>query len=315
MGWKIVDGYDVGLAHHHGALYAVAQLPHIAGPGVIVQDHSRLGLDRLDVLAVFPRKLADEGGHEQRDILLALAQRRNVDVHHIEPVVQILPELPLFDCGLELPVGGRDDPGIHFDGFLSPHPFEGLVLQHAQQLDLYVLADLTDLVQEDRAHVGQLEASPLAGHRSGERPPFVAEQLAFQKGFGEGGAVHLDQRLVLARGIVVEGVGDHLLADPALPGYQDRSPAGGDLLHDFEDLLHRLALADDVGELVPLLQLLLQSPVLEHQLPGRESPLDQQREAIHVHGLGQIVVGAVLHGGNRVFYRPVPGQDDHRQVR
>src|SRR5688572_32100067 len=45
-----------------------------------------------------------------------------------------------------------------------------------------------------------------------ERAALVAEQLRLQQGLGERGAVHLDERLVLARRLLVDRLGDQLLA-------------------------------------------------------------------------------------------------------
>ena len=59
---------------------------------------------------------------------------------------------------------------------------------------------LADLVEEDRAAVGQLEPAGVPGDRAGERPLLVAEQLALDEPRGQGRAVDLDQRLVPAAG-------------------------------------------------------------------------------------------------------------------
>ena len=64
-----------------------------------------------------------------------------------------------------------------------------------------------------------------------------------------------------------------------------------------------------------LVQLLLEYAVLPHELPVGQGPLDQQRQAVHVHGLGQVVVGTFLHGLHSVLDGPMSGEDDHRQTR
>ena len=198
MGWQIIHRDDVGLAHHHGAFDAVAQLPYIARPGVVVEDHPGFGFNGLDAFSVFLGELFYEGNHEQRNIFLALAKRWDMDVHHVETVVQIFPELTVLDGRFELPIGSGNHPYIHLDRFFAPDTLEGFVLQYPQQLDLHVLVDLSDFVEKDRPQMSELEASPFAGHRTGEGSPFMTEKFTFQKRFGEGGAVHLNQRLVSA---------------------------------------------------------------------------------------------------------------------
>ncbi len=175
-------------------------------------------IDGLHGLVVLLRELLDEGGDQKRDVLLALAEGRDVDVHDVESIEEVLAESPLLDLGLEILVGGGDDAGVHLEGFLASHALELLVLEHAQDLYLYALADLADFVEEDASHVRELEATALSGHRTGERSLFVAEELALEQGLGEGGTVHLDEGLISAVGEVVQRIGNELLAYSALAG-------------------------------------------------------------------------------------------------
>ena len=61
------------------------------------------------------------------------------------------------------------------------------LLQDAQQLDLHGRRHVADLVEEERAAVGDLEQPLLVGQRAGEGALAMAEQLA------------LEQRLARAR--------------------------------------------------------------------------------------------------------------------
>ena len=64
--------------------------------------------------------------------------------------------------------------------------------------------------------MGHLEP-PLAGvYRSGKRPFFVAEQLAFNNRFGEGGAVYRHEGAVCPSRQPVNFGGSQLLAGAAL---------------------------------------------------------------------------------------------------
>ena len=71
---------------------------------------------------------------------------------------------------------------------------EAPLLQHAQQLGLHRRRHVADLVEEERAAVGQLEPARALADGAGERPFLVAEQLALQQGLRQGGAVDGDER-------------------------------------------------------------------------------------------------------------------------
>jgi len=54
--------------------------------------------------------------------------------------------------------------------------------------------NLADLVEEDRAAVGQLELAGLLAQGAGEGPLLVAEELGPRAAPRDGPAVHLDER-------------------------------------------------------------------------------------------------------------------------
>ena len=68
-------------------------------------------------------------------------------------------------------------PDVGLDRLGAAEPLELALLQHAQQLDLRRQVDVADLVEEQRAALGQLEAPLLARFGAGERALLVAEQL------------------------------------------------------------------------------------------------------------------------------------------
>ena len=78
------------------------------------------------------------------------------------------------------------------------------------------------LVEEQGAAVGLLEA-PVAGlGGAGEASRLMAEQLGLDQGLGQRGAVHRHQRAGPARRQMVQALGDQLLAGAALADHQDR---------------------------------------------------------------------------------------------
>ena len=61
-------------------------------------------------------------------------------------------------------------------GWLPPTRSISRLLERAEQLGLHVLLQLADLVEEQRAAVGELELAELLAHGAGERALLVAEQ-------------------------------------------------------------------------------------------------------------------------------------------
>jgi hypothetical protein len=64
---------------------------------------------------------------------------------------------------------------------MPPTRSNSLLLERAQQLHLHLDRDLADLVEEERALVGELEAPGLAADRAGEGALLVAEELALDE--------------------------------------------------------------------------------------------------------------------------------------
>ena len=102
---------------------------------------------------------------------------------------------------------------------------------------------VADLVEEERAAVGELEAALLLRARVRERAGLVAEQLGLDEAFGQRGAAHADEGLARAGRVVVEGVGDELLARAGLAADQDGRPARRGLNDLLVELLHGPAVA------------------------------------------------------------------------
>ena len=56
--------------------------------------------------------------YQERDVVVPLAQRRELDVKYVEPVEKIGPKFALLDQLLEILVGGGDATEIYFDGLV-----------------------------------------------------------------------------------------------------------------------------------------------------------------------------------------------------
>src|SRR5206468_15924 len=96
---------------------------------------------------------------EERDVLAALAQRRNGDGHDGEAEVEVLAEFPAGDLALQIALRRCDDADVGLDGFVSANATELARLEDAQELGLDVEREIADLVEEDRAAIGELEGA------------------------------------------------------------------------------------------------------------------------------------------------------------
>ena len=120
----------------------------------------RLGGEARDRLVVLGSIDPDEVLREQRDVLPAVAQRRDRDHDDAEAVVEVVPEPSLRDHLLQVHVGRGDDPHVGLLRLDAPDPHELLFLDDAEQLRLSLEADRADLVEEDRPPLGRPRTAP-----------------------------------------------------------------------------------------------------------------------------------------------------------
>jgi hypothetical protein len=139
-----------------------------------------------------------------------------------EAVEEVGAEPPRFREARQVEIGRRDH--AHVDALLgiAADALEAAVFDDAQQLFLHGERGVGDLVEKERAAIGELEARQPPAQRPGEGARLVAEELAVEQPLGEGGAVQLDEGLVPARREVVEAGGDELLAGAPLADDEHR---------------------------------------------------------------------------------------------
>ena len=111
---------DVGAAgQHHRVLDRVLRAgARCPGTGTATAPSSA-ACDSRGAAAAGLAELLEEELHQQRQVALALAQRRDVDVEDVQPVVEVLAEQPLGDPLLEVAVGRRDDAHVDAHRFVG----------------------------------------------------------------------------------------------------------------------------------------------------------------------------------------------------
>ena len=108
----------------------------------------------------------DEGAGQQLDVAFPIPQRWQHQDDDVEPVVEVLAELSPAHGLSQIDVRCRDDADIDLPALLSADPANAASLQGAQQLRLELQRQRADLVQEQRAAVGELEET-----RAWPQPP------------------------------------------------------------------------------------------------------------------------------------------------
>ena len=259
------------------------------------------------------REARQEKIGEVGNVFFVFAQRRDVDGHDIQPVVEILAKGAFFERGAQIAIGGGDQAHVHFDRARAAEPLEFALLQNAQQLHLRGRRNVADFIEKQRALVGQFEFSGLAGGRAGEGALFVAEEFAFQKIFGDRGAVDFDEGPGGAAGALVDACGDQILAHAAFAAEQNRGMRRRDALDQGQHFLHFRAVRDDVGILVALAQGFAQRAVFFAQAADIELLVHHHAHFREGKRLQHVIAGAGFHGFDGGFHGAEGGHDDHGQ--
>ena len=176
---QMIRQNQFALGKQHRPLHRVAQLAHVARPSVILQArHRRLGQPRAA-----PGKFRQEQVRQRQNVLAPLAQRPDIQLHHVQPVKQILAETPGLHLLLQVPVARGEDADVRAHLAVGADALERSILRHAQHLGLKRRRHLGDFIEKNRSAVGLLEPPDALRRRAGERAFFVAEQFGSPAAF------------------------------------------------------------------------------------------------------------------------------------
>ncbi|HEU4404828.1 MAG TPA: hypothetical protein VFS43_06010 [Polyangiaceae bacterium] len=245
---QVADVDQLAVGHDRRALGLVLQLADVARPPVPPQRLERPRAEAAHGLAQLARLGGEEGLREQRDVVAPLAQRRHVELDHVEPVVQVFAEAAGRDLGHEVLVGGRDDAHVDPRRPLGAQRLHLALLDRAQQLGLRRKAEVGDLVEEEHAAVGEGELAALVAGRAGEGALLVAEELGLDHRLGDGGAVERHEGVLGPGRERVQRARHQLFARAALAPDEHVRAGGRELADAGAQLLHRRAVADEVAE-------------------------------------------------------------------
>src|ERR1700683_374308 len=199
----------------------MVQLSNITRPRMVEKDLHRHRLEAFQLLAIALRRLPEKMMREERNIFLALAKRREVDLDSVQTEKEILAKAATGDLHLDVGVRGGEDANVHPASGGRAHAFELARFEGAQELGLEIHRNVCNFIEEERATVGQLETSHAIGFRVGEGALDVTEELAFETAFGQSTGVDGDERAADSGGKNIERARDHFLARAVLAGDED----------------------------------------------------------------------------------------------
>ena len=78
---------------------------------------------------------------------------------------------------LRMTIGGREQSNVDFDLLAAAESSDGALLDDAQEFRLKQRRHFADLVEQQRAGIGELETACAARSSAGERSFFVSEQF------------------------------------------------------------------------------------------------------------------------------------------
>ena len=147
-------------------------------------------------------------------------------------------------------------------------------------------------------------------HRPGEGPLLMAEQFRLQQGFRQRRTADLDQRMLASGAVLMNGIGDQLLAGAALSQNQRGRIRSCDQFDFLEHRSHLVVRAENAPEAELVFQCLLEILILSPQRHHTACTLDDQQQFIHLKRFGNVVEGAKLHRTDRRLHRSV-GRNHH----
>ena len=222
----------------HSSLHHVFQFPHISRPVISKHFHLRLFIDPAHWLVLFRTEFGNKKFCEVQNIFFPATKRRHLQLHYVQPIIQILSESSLFHFLTQVLIGRRDQSKIHFYGAVSADTHEFMFLQDTQEFHLRHQRKLSYFVQKDRSAFRKFKVSFFSLRGSGKTSFLIAEQFALDQTLRDSSAVHLDKRLFVAA-LFIDLSGKNFFARPGFPDDQHRNIRFGnlfDLLQDKADL-------------------------------------------------------------------------------
>src|ERR1700751_1284563 len=125
-----------GTAYDHVPLADIFKLADIAWPRVFHKSPHNCVVEGLDGSTIEPDILFGEVANEERNLIAALTERRNVHRNDINPVKEVFPEEAAGNALFERLVGGADDTDVDCGVALGAEARELTILEDVEELGL-----------------------------------------------------------------------------------------------------------------------------------------------------------------------------------
>jgi hypothetical protein len=172
--------------------------------------------------AVLGSGAGEEVISENQSVLAPRAQRRQLQDHRRQPMVQLPPEAARLHRGRQILAGGGDDPHIYRFVAGATESTDLPRFDGSQQLGLKDVGKRPDLIEEQRAVVCSLEETSLGRAGVGKGSSLEAEQLRLEERLGNGRAVDVDEGAGATGPGPVEETGHQPFARACLTEQEDR---------------------------------------------------------------------------------------------
>src|SRR5581483_583725 len=113
----------------------------------------------------------------------------------VQPVKKVFSKIAGSNPTFQIAVSGSHDAHVDMKSLTTAETFEAAFLQETQHFGLCIQVHVADFVEKEGPAMSLLELAQASFFRSCKGSSFVAEQLAFQKGAGQAGAVDGHERL------------------------------------------------------------------------------------------------------------------------
>src|SRR6185312_9221483 len=155
------------------------------------------------------------------NVFAPLAQWRQLQLDHIQPVEQISTESTRSGKFLKITIAGSNHTRSHLNHFGPADRHHFAFLQHTQKLDLQPGTSLAYLVQKNSAFAGVFKDAALSSGRSSERALNVAKQFRLQQRFRQRSTIDGNEGRAGARTMRVYGSRNQFFARARFSRYQD----------------------------------------------------------------------------------------------
>src|SRR5215831_13513750 len=231
-----------------------------------------------------------------------MPKRRQFERNNADAIKQIFAKLILLHYFGQIAVRRSDNTHIDRNLFRTANPPDRTFLQDAEQLYLHGQAGIPDLIEKDRALVGNFEQSFLVRRRTGESSAHVAKEFAFQQSLRKCTAVDGHERFFRSRAVQVNRFCHEFFSRAAFTGDQYGAVRGADNFDHLEELLHLLALSDETAHAVNFFEFAAQICILFPKPAVLERAMHHESQLFHeVFRLQDVVEGTHFQRLNRGF--------------